>query len=173
MTPYLGEIRMFGGPFAPVGWAYCDGSLLQVAEYEALFTVLGTVYGGDGQRTFGVPDLRGRLVLHQGTNSKTGSGFVLGKAAGAETVKLNVGQIPAHSHLLSAQSATGEGTTPVSGVWCEAAKAVYTGVIPAPAPSMNAALITPSGGSQAHDNMMPFLTVGFIIALLGIFPSQN
>ena len=166
-NPYVGEIRMFSGNFAPLGWAFCDGSVLSIATNEVLFQLIGTTYGGDGVSTFALPDLRGRAPLHQG------GGFVIGQRAGVETVTLTVGQLPNHSHL--AQAAASGGANPVNSpagkVWSGWTGGAFSSQ--PPSVSMSPAAITSDGGSQPHDNMAPFLAINFIISLFGIFPSQN
>ena len=165
--PYIGEIRMMGCNFAPSGWQLCDGSLLPISEYTALFNLIGTTYGGDGQTTFGVPDLRGRAPLHQG------NGFVIGQIAGEEYVGLNINQIPNHTHI--PQAADNANANPVNSpsnnFWSGFTGATYfTG---APNVSMSATAIGPIGGSQPHNNMSPFLTVNFVMSLFGVYPSQS
>lgn len=164
-TPYIGEIRMFGGNFAPAGWEFCNGQLLAIAENDTLFQLIGTTYGGDGQSTFALPDLRGRNPIH------AGSGFVLAQQAGVETVALTTAQIPQHSHTAQAAPGPGNAGPPTNAVWAQSALNQFSSG--AGAAPMNAAAIQPAGGSQPHDNMMPFLAVSFIISLFGIFPSQN
>ena len=164
--PYVGEVRMFAGNFAPAGWMFCEGQLLPISEYETLFNLIGTTYGGDGQSTFGLPDLRGRVPIHMG------NGFTLAETGGVESVTLTVSQIPAHSHP-SLANTSGNAANPASTTW-----AGTTSLSPyAPAASingqMNAGAIGSTGGSQPHDNMVPFLVVDFIISLFGIFPSET
>ena len=164
-NPYVGEIRMFGGNFAPAGWAFCDGALLAIAEFETLFNLIGTTYGGDGQSTFQLPDLQGRVPIH------VGGGFTIGETGGVESVTLTTQQIPAHSHLAVGTSSGGSQTSPANAVWAQTPELVYheaptTG-------SMAADSLSIVGGSQPHDNMLPFLAVSFIISLFGIFPSQT
>ncbi len=164
--PYVGEIRMFAGNFAPAGWMFCEGQLLPISEYETLFNLIGTTYGGDGQSTFALPDLRGRLPLH------FGNGFTLAETGGVETVTLTVPQIPAHSHpfLASTNNAT---TTNAAGN-IPATTPNYTPYIAANAnTAMNAQSVSSTGGSQPHNNFQPYLCVDFIISLFGIFPSQT
>ncbi len=164
--PYVGEIRMFAGNFAPAGWMFCEGQLLPISEYDTLFNLIGTTYGGDGQSTFALPDLRGRIPVHQG------NGFTLAQAAGAETVALTVQQIPAHSHLPLANAGSGGVTTPANNFWgAVTASNPYTSA--ASDSTMNAASIGLTGGSQPHDNFMPYLCVDFIISLFGVFPSPT
>lgn len=162
--PYVGEIRMFAGNFAPAGWMFCDGSLLPISENETLFQLIGTTYGGDGQSTFALPDLRGRLPLHQG------NGFILAETGGVETVTLTAQQIPAHAHVLLAADVPGDR---VSAAGAMLARGPVYGDNPSASANMNAASITAVGGSQPHDNMQPYLCVSFIISLFGIFPSQT
>jgi len=164
--PYVGEIRMFGGNFAPAGWQFCEGQLLPIAENETLFQLIGTTYGGDGQSTFALPDLRGRLPTHQG------NGFPLAETGGAEQATLTVNQIPAHSHSLVATTNVANQSSPLNNLLAQSTTAdLYIediqNVSLAPT-SMGAA-----GGSQPHTNFQPYLCVSFIISLFGIFPSQN
>jgi len=164
-NPYVGEIRLFGGNFAPAGWMFCEGQLLPISENETLFTLIGTTYGGDGQSTFALPDLRGRIPVHPG------NGVIQGEAAGSETVTLTINQVPAHTHLPQASSAAGTSHSPTNGVWAAWGDQQYSTV--APATDMNAAALASSGGSQPHENMAPFLCLNFIISLFGVFPSQS
>ena len=164
--PYVGEIRMFGGNFAPAGWAFCAGQLLPITENETLFNLIGTTYGGDGQTTFALPDLRGRLPIHQG------NGFVLAETGGAEQVTLTVSQIPVHTHPLMASASVGTVANPANAVPAQSPSiAIYES--DAPGAGLNAAAISPLGGSQPHNNFQPYLCVSFIISLFGIFPSQT
>jgi len=164
--PYVGEIRMFAGNFAPAGWMFCEGQLLPISEYETLFNLIGTTYGGDGSSTFGLPDLRGRLPLHQG------NGFTLAATGGAETVTLNTQQIPTHHHALLASTSPGAANAPAGNV--TAASASVTLYIQDVTDSnMSASAVNFVGGSQPHDNFQPYLCVDFIISLFGIFPSQT
>ncbi|HYI47409.1 MAG TPA: tail fiber protein [Allosphingosinicella sp.] len=173
-NPYIGEIRMFGGSFAPAGWAFCDGQLMPIAENDALFTLLGTTYGGDGQETFGIPDLRGRVPIHQGTAS-SGTTYVLGENGGVESVTLSTQQMPTHNHPALAAS-TGQVASPAGAVLATAASSqagmkIYSTA--APTTALNANSISASGGSQPHDNIQQTLCVSFIISLFGIFPTQT
>ena len=163
--PYVGEIRMFGGNFAPVGWAFCDGRILSIIEYSTLFQLIGTTYGGDGQTTFALPDLRGRVPMHQG------SGYPLGNIGCVEQVTLTVSQIPAHGHVLQSQSASGTQAAPDNGVWAGSTLNQYSATNANS--NMNPNAITTTGGSQPHSNFMPYLCVNFIISLFGVFPSQT
>jgi microcystin-dependent protein len=162
-NPYVGEIRMVGFNFAPVGWAFCDGSLMAISVNETLFNLIGTTYGGDGQSTFALPDLRGRIPIHQGNS------FVLSQQAGTETVTLTGSDIPSHSHSLTASSAPGTQPSPANGVW--AASALNQFSTDAPATTMAASLGN-AGGDQPHDNMPTFQVINYVISLFGIFPSQ-
>jgi microcystin-dependent protein len=161
--PYIGEIRMFGGTFAPVGWQLCQGQLLPISQYDALFTLIGTTYGGDGQNTFALPNLSSRLPVHQGP------GYVLGQAAGAESVTLSSGQLPGHTHVPAGSSQPASTTDPANAVWANWSDKAYSTATP----SDTMTSLPVQGGSQPHDNMSPFLAVNFIIATEGIFPPQN
>jgi microcystin-dependent protein len=164
--PYVGEIRMFAGNFAPAGWMFCEGQLLPISENETLFQLIGTTYGGDGQSTFQLPDLRGRLPIHQG------NGSILAETGGAEEITLTVNQIPAHSHPLLASTGPATGSTPVGNLTAESASlSIY--IEDAPGVSLNPAAVSPVGGSQPHTNFQPYLCVDFIISLFGIFPSPT
>lgn len=166
-NPYIGEIRIFAGNFAPVGWAFCDGSVMPISGNEAMFNLIGTTYGGDGVSTFALPDLRGRAPIH------IGSGFALAQAAGAETVTLTINQIPSHSHVPQAASG-GSGNpanSPAGNVWSGWTGGQFTAQ--APAVNLNAAAVGSDGGSQPHDNMPPYLVINFIISLFGVFPSPT
>jgi microcystin-dependent protein len=166
--PYVGEIRMFAGNFAPAGWMFCEGQLLPISEYETLFNLIGTTYGGDGQSTFALPDLRGRIPLH------FGNGFTLAETGGVETVTLTVSQIPAHSHPWLATNNTAVDVVPNSKVLSASTDA---NTLPygtdAPRTTLNPNAVSSTGGSQPHDNFQPYLCVDFIISLFGIFPSQT
>lgn len=166
--PYVGEIRMFGGNFAPAGWMFCEGQLLPISENETLFQLIGTTYGGDGQSTFALPDLRGRLPIHQG------NGFILAETGGAEEVTLTVNQIPAHSHALLANSALASIASPQGAVTAQSRQAgVDLYLEDAPQVNMAANAVSAVGGSQPHTNFQPYLCVSFIISLFGIFPSPT
>lgn len=170
-TQYIGEIRMFGGNFAPAGWAFCDGSLLPISENDALFALIGTTYGGDGQTTFGVPDLRGRLPVVQGTGPD-GTTYVMGQMGGTETVTLTQGQLPAHAHPLMASPGPASETSPAGHVLARSTSVrAYTEREPIVA--MGSLFDQHTGGGQPHENMQPYLPVSFIIALFGVFPSQT
>ena len=168
--PFIGEIRLFAGNFAPLGWMFCDGSLLPISENDALFALIGTIYGGDGQTTFALPDLRSRVPVHQGT-SNAGS-YTIGQGGGQETVTLSVNQMPSHTHVPACNSGSGSFNKPLNNVWASAASAKQFTDQP-PNSVMGASALLASGGSQPHDNMLPYLSVNFIIALFGVFPSQT
>ncbi|HLO31906.1 MAG TPA: tail fiber protein [Anaerolineales bacterium] len=168
--PFIGEIRIFGGNFAPAGWAFCNGQLMPISENDALFTLIGTTYGGDGQETFGLPDLQGRLPMHMGTGGGL-SPRTIGEQGGVETVTLTINQIPNHSHVPLAVAGNGNQSTPQGGVWAGVTTSIYTSNPPNLA--FNATLGGSTGGSQPHENLMPYLAVSFIISLFGIFPTQN
>ncbi len=171
--PFIGEIRMFGGNFAPRGWALCDGQLLRIADNSALFSLLGTIYGGDGRTTFGLPDLRGRVPVHMGQ----GPGMTnrrIGQRAGAETVTLSTAELPSHTHAMGASSQAGTSAGPAAAVPAAVGlTAQYSTAGASPGNEMNAAAIGAAGGGQAHTNVQPFQCVNFIIALTGLFPSRN
>lgn len=164
--PYVGEIRMFAGNFAPAGWQLCEGQLLPISENETLFQLIGTTYGGDGQSSFALPDLRGRIPIHQG------NGFILAETGGAEEITLTVNQIPAHNHALLASTGPGNLNAPGGNVTGESA-AVKIYFEDQPTAAMNPAAIMPTGGSQPHTNFQPYLCVNFIISLFGLFPSPT
>ena len=164
--PYVGEIRMFGGNFAPAGWMFCEGQLLPISENETLFQLIGTTYGGDGQSTFALPDLRGRLPIHQGNS------FVLAQTGGAEEITLTVNQIAAHSHpFLGTTSTTNDASAANNVVAQPSSGFPYLNV--APPVAMAPGSVSSIGGSQPHTNFQPYLCVDFIISLFGIFPSQT
>ena len=166
--PYVGEIRMFAGNFAPAGWMFCDGQLLPISENETLFNLIGTTYGGDGQSNFALPDLRGRIPVHMG------SGFTLSETSGVETVTLTVQQIPAHSHVLSGTSNFASTSSPQGGVPAAASVAnVDAYGTDQPLSPVSPSSVGAVGGSQPHNNFQPYLCISFIISLFGIFPSQT
>jgi microcystin-dependent protein len=169
--PYVGEIRMFAGNFAPAGWLFCAGQLLPIAENEVLFQLIGTTYGGDGETTFALPDLRSRVPIHQGTGP-SGNTRIMGEMGGVESVTLTTQQIPAHSHPLLVSTAVANNSNPAGSVPGES-PSVTLYLEESPSVAMNASAITPTGGNQPHDNMQPFQCVNFIISLFGIFPSPT
>jgi microcystin-dependent protein len=157
---------MFAGNFAPAGWMFCEGQLLPISEYETLFNLIGTTYGGDGQNTFQLPDLRGRLPIHQG------NGFTLAETGGVETVTLTVSQIPAHSHPFLTSTNIANQANPQGNVLAQSTVAkMYISATGTDALAANS--IGSTGGSQPHDNFQPYLCVDFIISLFGVFPSQT
>lgn len=173
--PFVGEIRMFGFGFTPIGWQACDGSLLSIAQYEVLFTVIGTTYGGDGQTTFAVPDLRGRLPIHQGQGPGL-SNYIIGQVAGTETVTLLSTQMPAHTHTALATSGGATSLSPGPSLLPGAVSGdtfYATDLTGATAIAMSAQSMTAAGGNQPHDNTMPTLTVQYCIAYDGMFPTQS
>jgi microcystin-dependent protein len=162
--PFLGEIKVCSFNFPPKGWALCNGQLLPINQNQALFSLLGTTYGGDGRTTFALPDLRGRTPLH------TGSGFTLGERAGEQTVTLTVSQTPQHTHLVAASQNAADQLLPSGNVAAVTGQNLYSNTADT---SMAAAAVSGIGGSQPHDNMSPYLVLNFVIALQGVFPSQN
>lgn len=164
--PYVGEIRMFAGNFAPAGWMLCEGQLVPISEYETLFNLIGTTYGGDGQSTFALPDLRGRIPIHQG------NGFTLAETGGAEEITLTVSQIPAHSHPLLVSTDTANTLNPQNNVIGAPSTATPYFAGP-PGTPLSTTAVSSVGGSQPHSNFQPYLCVNFIISLFGIFPSAT
>jgi microcystin-dependent protein len=163
-SPFVGEIRMGGWNFAPANWAFCNGALMAIAQNPTLFQLIGTTYGGDGQSTFALPDLRGRLPVHQG------NGFVIGQLAGTESVTLTTSQIPAHNHPLEGSALGATSTDPTGQTFAESDVNVY---VPPSAPAVMNDSTTSTGGGQSHSNFMPYLCITFVISLFGVFPSQN
>lgn len=173
-NPFVGEIRLFGGNFAPVGWAFCDGSLLSIAQNDVLFALIGTTYGGDGQTTFALPDLRGRVPVHQGQGPGL-SPRLIGQMAGVENVTLLSSQLPSHNHVLNATATPAAAGTGVAGSLTGATPAGGTqfyGSTPGGG-AMAAQVLQPAGTGLPHNNVAPFLGMNFIISLFGIFPSQG
>jgi microcystin-dependent protein len=171
--PYVGEIRMFGGNFAPAGWAFCNGAPMPISENETLFQVIGTTYGGDGQETFNLPDLQSRIPVHQGSGA--GTTWTIGQSGGEESVTLNTNQIPIHTHQAfgSTDPAT---TTQVQNSVPASVTAAGTvnayGVL-SPFTPLDPSTLAPVGGSQPHENLQPYLCISFIISLFGFFPSPT
>jgi len=166
--PYVGEIQMFAGNFAPAGWMFCQGQLLPISEYETLFMLIGTTYGGDGQSTFALPDLRGRIPVHQG------NGFILAETGGAEEITLTVSQIPAHNHVFIGSDNSGGTGSPSGATFARNASAnFYTNDTSVGFVNLATSTISSVGGSQPHTNFQPYLCINFIISLFGIFPSQT
>jgi microcystin-dependent protein len=169
-TAYVGEVRLIGFTYAPVDWNFCDGTLISIAENPTLFNLIGTYYGGNGQTTFALPDLRGRVPIHQGT-LQGGSTYVIGQSAGAESVTLNVNQIPGHNHLLLCNPATSGGNAaPLNNTVGGGPQVYQTGP---PVDGMNQGLLANSGGSLPHENRQPFQAMNWVISLYGIYPSQG
>ena len=170
--PYVGEIRMFAGNFAPAGWEFCEGQLLSIREYETLFQLIGVTYGGDGQSNFRLPDLRGRLPMHQGTSSLTGTTYPLAQSAGTEGVALSSQQLPVHAHRPVGVAQTGTAASPANALTANSL-AVQPFINDTPDVDMAASAVAPVGGSQPHTNLQPALCVNFIISLYGIYPSPT
>ena len=164
--PYVGEIRMFAGNFAPAGWMFCEGQLLPISENETLFQLIGTTYGGDGQSTFALPDLRGRIPIHQG------NGFILAETGGAEEITLTVNQIPAHSHPMLASGNAASQTSPSTNVLATPSVIDLYRAGGASSPMVPSS-VSAVGGSQPHTNFQPYLCINFIISLFGIFPPPS
>jgi microcystin-dependent protein len=170
--PYVGEIRMFAGNFAPNGWMFCEGQTLPISENDVLFQLIGTTYGGDGEETFNLPNLASRVPMHMGTGPD-GTTYQIGEMAGTEQETLTVQQIPNHTHTLTGSQFQGSAFNPIGNVLATTSAPValfYEGAVDA---NMNAQAITPVGGSQPHENTQPFLCINFIISLFGVFPSQT
>jgi len=166
-TPYIGEVRIFAGNFAPVGWLLCQGQLLSISEYDVLFNLVGTTYGGDGVNTFALPNLASRIPYHQG------SGYVLGQMGGVESVTLTQQQLPVHTHQAMGSNAAGTQQGPGGNTWGDWGQPVYASTAITPNTTMAPQSLLPAGGSQPHDNMPPFLCLNFIIATEGIYPSPS
>lgn len=163
--PYIGEIRMFGGNFAPAGWMFCNGQLIPISENDALFQLIGTTYGGDGQENFALPNLQSRVPMHAGTGG--GITYTLGEQAGVEQVTLTVQQMPVHAHQPIGSNSVATQTTPGGAMFAQSVSSLYAGVSPI---DLSPQSITPVGGSQPHTNIQPYLCINFIISLFGIFP---
>ncbi|TGE14484.1 phage tail protein [Hymenobacter elongatus] len=172
--PYVGEIALFAGSFAPAGWMFCDGSTLPISENDVLFTLIGTTYGGDGQETFNLPDLRGRVPVHKGQGPVLANNYVIGEQGGVESVTLTTQQLPAHTHQPAASTAPGTSASPQGAVPADSGSgsAQYTqsaaSLVTQPAQTLGSV-----GGSQPHDNMQPYLALSYIISLYGVYPSQT
>jgi microcystin-dependent protein len=165
--PYVGEIRMFAGNFAPAGWMFCEGQQLPISENETLFQLIGTTYGGDGQETFNLPDLQGRLPIHQG------NGFILAENGGAEEITLTTQQLPVHTHALVAKLGAGNQGNPLGNFLGESPGNIFPYIQDVASQAMGNQAIGPVGGSQPHTNFQPYLCVNFILSLFGIFPSPT
>ncbi len=169
--PFVGEIRMFGFGFAPLGWAQCNGQLLPINQNQALFSLLGTTFGGDGRTNFALPDMQSRVPVGQGQGPGLSS-YAEGQVGGAETVTLAATQMPGHTHPVKASSSTADSDQPGGGALARSASHIYTAK-PDTSTAMNAGMLGDAGGSQSHDNIQPYLAVNFCIALTGIFPSRS
>ncbi len=169
--PFIGEIRMFAGTFAPRGWAFCDGQLLSISQNDALFSLFGTFYGGDGRTTFGLPDARGRVTLHEGTGPGL-SNRKLGQKLGVETVTVTENQLPVHSHVFQASTDAGTANAAVNRVTANSPN-VDLYIEDTPAVAMSSAAITAVGGRSSHTNVQPFLGINCIVALFGVFPPRQ
>ena len=183
MENYVGEIRIFAGGYAPAGWALCNGAIMSIADNEVLFTLIGTIYGGDGVQTFAVPDLRGRAIVSQG-RARSGTIYALGMPGGAESVTLTTNNIPAHSHTFTVSSDTATTPNPSNAFLAAPCDSITTnpktvvGYLPSDTPNLSvqafkADAVLPSGGSLSHENRMPYVTLNYIIATNGLFPSSN
>lgn len=168
--PYVGEIRLFAGNFAPAGWELCNGQILPIEDNEILFNLIGTTYGGDGQETFGLPDLQGRIALHWGNGP--GGSYQLAQAAGTEQETLTVQQMPSHTHPFAASTAPGSASGPQNTVLASA-PSVTMFLLDAVDTALPANLVQPMGGSQPHANLMPTLALNYIISMFGIYPSPS
>jgi microcystin-dependent protein len=169
--PFVGEVRLFAGNFAPNGWAFCDGQLVSIAENDVLFNLIGTTYGGDGQNTFALPDLRGRVPVHQGSNGQSGS-YVIGESGGVESVTLSAAQMPQHTHAMLASTTPASSTHGAAEVLGSSATMNLYGP-GAPNMAMDPSAIAPLGGGQPHENMPPYVALNYIVSFFGVFPSQN
>jgi microcystin-dependent protein len=169
--PYVGEIRMFAGNFAPNGWMFCEGQPLPISENEVLFQLIGTTYGGDGEETFNLPNLASRVPIHMGTGPD-GTTYQIGEAAGTEQETLTTQQIPVHTHAMLGSTQNATSSSPVNNVPGKTASNIYHSAETPQDPMFNQSL-TPAGGSQPHENTQPFLCINFIISLFGVFPSQT
>lgn len=166
--PFIGEIRMFAGNFAPVGWEFCDGQLVPISENDAMFTLIGTTYGGDGETTFALPNLQSRIPIHQGQGGGL-TNRVLAEMGGVETVTLTTQQMPVHNHALVASQNVGANANPQGQLLAAGTNVQFFRAI-APNANMAPNIISPAGGSQPHDNLMPYLCINYIISMFGIFP---
>ena len=170
MDPYIGEVRIFAGTYAPEGWLFCQGQMLPVAQYQALFAVISITYGGDGKKTFALPDLKGRAPISQG-QGKGLSMYGLGKAGGESAVSLSVPQIPTHNHLAKGTNTPATNSSPANGVWARSSGTnLYADN---PKEPLNANALLSAGNSQPHNNMQPYLGINFIIAFEGEFPTRS
>ena len=171
MTPYVGEIRMFAGNFPPVGWMFCEGASLPIAENEVLFQLIGTTYGGDGEETFNLPNLASRVPIHMGTGPD-GTTYQIGEMAGSEEVTLTTQQMPVHNHAFLANSQLATEFSPIGKILAQP-QTVDAYAVTAANVALNPQVVSGVGGSQPHTNMQPYLCINFIISLFGVFPSQT
>jgi microcystin-dependent protein len=169
--PYIGEIRMFAGNFAPAGWAFCSGQLMPISQNDSMFVVIGTTYGGDGESTFALPNLQSRVPMHFG-NGPDGVNYQIAEQAGVESVTLTTQQIPIHSHVLIGSLTAANTGDPTNKVFGTSGQVAYL-IEADPEVQLNAQAVTPAGGSQPHENCQPFLCINYIISLFGLFPSQT
>lgn len=169
--PFIGEIRMFAGNFAPAGWAFCSGQLMPISQNDAMFVLIGTTYGGDGQETFALPNLQSRVPMHMG-NGPDGVNYQLAEAAGTESVTLTVQQIPVHNHAFIGSTAAANTGDPTNKVVAQSPQIAYL-IEADPELPFNNGAISPVGGSQPHENCQPFLCINYIISLFGLFPQQT
>lgn len=170
--PYVGEIRMFAGNFAPNGWMFCEGQTLPISENDVLFQLIGTTYGGDGEETFNLPNLSSRVPIHMGTGPD-GTTYQIGEMAGTEQETLSTQQIPNHTHPFTVCGASGTATNPEGNVIAASTSSVKPYILDNPTTQFSPSAITPQGGSQPHENTQPFLCINYIISLFGVFPSQT
>ena len=172
-SPFIGQVLMFGGNFQIAGWAFCNGSLQSIANNTALFALIGTTYGGDGQNTFGLPDLQSRVPLHQGQLGGGGT-YTIGQQGGVENVTLTTAQLPAHNHLANCNTGTATSDNPAGGIWALAPDLDPYSNTPTGAVMKATAIANgPAGGPQPHSNIIPYQTINYLIALQGIFPARN
>jgi microcystin-dependent protein len=164
--PYVGEIRTVGFNFAPSGWMFCNGQLLSISNYEVLFNLIGTTYGGDGQNTFALPNLQSRVAIHAGTGSQT---YVIGQAGGVESVQLTTNQIPIHTHPIVAQGDVGNAASPVNAYFAASSADQYA----SSATGTTGSVLANNGSSQSHNNIQPYVAINYVISLFGVYPSQN
>jgi microcystin-dependent protein len=169
--PFIGEIRMFGGNFAPAGWEFCNGQLLPISENDALFTLIGTIYGGDGQSTFALPNLQSRVPVHQGQGPNLLNNYTQGEMAGVESVTLTTNQIPVHTHAFLASTAGGNDNNVTNNVVADGPARSF--IEANPNTPLAASAVSPVGGSQPHENVIPVLTINYILSLYGIFPNRS
>ena len=170
--PFVGEIRIFGGNFAPAGWAMCQGQSMPISENETLFNLIGTTYGGDGQETFNLPDLQGRCPVHAGQGPGISQSYQIAEQVGVESVTLSTNQIPIHTHPMIASQAIGNVTQPTGNIMAQN-NTISNYIEDVTDANFNANAVGPTGGNQPHENMMPFLVLTFIISLFGVFPTQS